>query len=46
MTSSYFIGIVSGTLLCALFADRIGRAKTLIHSSLLAFILLLWHSFA
>ncbi|CAD8192345.1 unnamed protein product [Paramecium pentaurelia] len=46
MTSSYFIGIVSGTLLCAFYADQIGRAKTLLYSSLLAFLLLLWHSFA
>ncbi|CAD8128532.1 unnamed protein product [Paramecium sonneborni] len=44
MTSSYFIGIVSGTLLCAFYADRIGRAKTLLYSSLFAFLLLLWHS--
>ncbi|CAD8208345.1 unnamed protein product [Paramecium octaurelia] len=46
MTSLYFIGIVCGTLLCAFYADHIGRAKTLLYSSLLAFLLLLWHSFA
>lgn len=45
MTSSYFAGVVSGTLLCAFYADKIGRAKVLKHSSLLAFLLLVWHSF-
>jgi len=38
------VGIVFGTLLCAFFADKFGRSRTLQYSSLIAFLLLLWHS--
>ena len=46
LASAYFIGIVSGTMSCAFFGDKIGRQKTLLYSGFFGFICMLWMSIA
>lgn len=46
LASIYFVGIVGGTMFCAFNTDTIGRQKTLMLSSMIGFVCMLWMSLA